>query len=154
MFQVAVWGAISRLGKGPLVFLERMERLKDHNYLAILEEHLLPYIDSTYGRQLAVYMQDGARCHTSRRAMDTLKSQWGLTVAEWAPSSPDLNPIEFIWRELKIHVEWEAKPTTRAELIMAVEEFWTEKVTPEMTNKYFEHCLDNVRAVKKPREKR
>src|SRR5689334_14725737 len=113
-----------------------MERLNDDAYLNILETHLLPYIDSSYGRDTSVFMQDGARCHASKKAMDMLKNTWGLTVADWAPSSPDLNPIEYVWRELKIFVEWESKPINRTELVDAITLFWSTKVTPEMTNMY------------------
>lgn len=149
ILQVAVWAVISRLGRGPLVFLNKLERLKDSSYLEILEHHLLPFIDTTYGRQQSTFMQDGARCHTSKHALDTLKNLWGLNLAEWAPASPDLNPIEYVWREMKIYVEWEAKPTTRQTLIEAIEFFWANKVTPQMCNLYFDHCLANAHAVKK-----
>ena len=43
---------------------------------------------------------------TSGMVTDWLQSK-GVSVLEWAPYSPDLNPIEHIWAEMKRRVEIE-----------------------------------------------
>jgi len=40
------------------------------------------------------------------------------------PESPDLNPIENMWQELKEYIRREVKPRTKDELIEGIEEFW------------------------------
>ena len=44
-----------------------------------------------------------------------------IKVIKWPSQSPDMNPIEHVWRKLKL---WERKPTTKEELICYVKEEW------------------------------
>ncbi|GMR38933.1 hypothetical protein PMAYCL1PPCAC_26212 [Pristionchus mayeri] len=144
--KIHVWGAISLYGPGPLVFLKRNETLKKENYSDILEEFLIPFIDTTMGRRRAIFQQDNARCHVSKYTMDKLTS-WNVTVAPWAPASPDLSPIEYIWREMKVWIRREIKPTTTNELEEAIKEFWSTQLTQKMIKKYFVHTQNNIHLV-------
>ena len=40
------------------------------------------------------------------------------------PESPDLNPIENMWHELKEYIRREVKPRTKDELVEGIKEFW------------------------------
>ena len=57
------------------------------------------------------------------------------------PESPDLNPIEDLWHELKFYLETRVKPTTKQELIDGIRKFWRKKVTVEKCNRYIDHVL-------------
>ena len=48
--------------------------------------------------------------------------------------SPDLNPIENLWHELKHYIRTVAKPRTKDELIHSIKIFWT-TVTAEKCTK-------------------
>ena len=82
-------------------------------------------------------MQDNDPKHTSVHASNFITSNninWWKTPAE----SPDLNPIENMWHELKEFIRREVKPTTKQQLIDGILAFW-ETVTVEKCNKYINH---------------
>ena len=68
-------------------------------YVEILRTTLLPFIAEKYpgGHR---FMQDNDPKHTSRLAVSFFEANgvnWWRTV----PESPDLNPVENVWHELK-----------------------------------------------------
>lgn len=54
------------------------------------------------------------------------------------PESPDLNPIENVWHELKEYLRREVKPTIKSELIDGIQKFW-ETLGVEKCKKYINH---------------
>jgi len=95
-----VWGGIWIVGRSELQVMERDEDSPKNGYSArsyikILEEGLLPHY--TPGR---FFWQDNARIHIAKITEPWLESH-GISVAEHPPNSPDLNPIEHIWKAMK-----------------------------------------------------
>jgi len=81
----------------------------------ILDGTLLPFISKRFpdGHR---FMQDNDPKHTSRHAREYLESNnvnWWKTP----PESPDCNPIENLWHELKEFLRREVKPKTKQELM-------------------------------------
>ena len=52
-------------------------------------------------------MQDDAHCHPSKVATEFLKMMKNkISVLEWPGIISDLNPIENLWTDMKIHQPW------------------------------------------------
>lgn len=82
-------------------------------------------------------MQDNDPKHTSlhgKELLDHNSVNWWKTPAE----SPDMNPIENLWHELKEFIRREVKPRTKDELVDGISNFW-ETVTVEKCNRYINH---------------
>jgi hypothetical protein len=81
-------------------------------YLQTLDDALLPFIEQLFpetddGDTIAVispdayiFMQDNAPCHSSKLCQKYFKEKQ-LSLMEWPPYSPDLNPIENLWSDFK-----------------------------------------------------
>ena len=48
----------------------------------------------------------------------------GINWWKSPPESPDLNPIENLWHELKEYIRREVKPTRKSELVDGINAFW------------------------------
>ena len=105
-------------------------------YVTILRRTLLPFLREVYpdGHR---FMQDNDPKHTSRRAADFFEEE-GVNWWRTPPESPDMNPIENLWHELKEFIRREVKPHTKEELIRGINLFWG-TVNVEKCTRYIHH---------------
>lgn len=88
-------------------------------------------------------------CLPSRKNCKGLPIRSGYSNYDMAPQSPDLNPIENVWWELKKRIQ-AAKPATTDQLSIAIKNSWSE-IPVELCNKLVQSMPKRIRAVIKAR---
>ncbi len=90
-----IFGLID-FGSGRLFWQGQTDRCNADSYMAFLEDVL------TQTQQHLLLIQDGARYHTSKAMQDFFAAHAARLPRYQLPSySPDFNPIEYLWRNVK-----------------------------------------------------
>uniref|UniRef100_A0A8K9UU74 Tc1-like transposase DDE domain-containing protein n=1 Tax=Oncorhynchus mykiss TaxID=8022 RepID=A0A8K9UU74_ONCMY len=139
---IMVWAFFSSAGTGKMVKIDgKMDGAK---YRTILEENLMESAkDLRLGRRF-VFQQDNDPKHKAKSTMEWFKNKH-IQVLEWPSQSPDLNPIENLWKELKTAVH-KCSPSNLTELELFCKEEW-EKMSVSRCAKLIETYPKRLTAV-------
>ena len=120
-----MWGCMSWEGVG---YATRIDGRMDADlYVSILEDELQQSIKYFKKRhQDVIFQQDNDPKHTSKKAKIWFQDH-RIQVMDWPAQSPDLNPIEHLWQQLKQRLaSYENPPQGINELWERVEREWEE----------------------------
>jgi transposase len=138
------WGCFSWYGVGPLIPLNSTATGASH--VDILQRYVLPALENFEGRKdcRPFFQQDNARPHTAKVAMQFINEN-RIRTMDWPPQSPDLNPIENLWAEVKKSVLRKPKPSNLSQLDILVKQAWYD-IPPEYCRKLIMSMPDRVTA--------
>ena len=105
-------------------------------YTEILDRTLIPFIQDAYPVSHRLMMDNDPK-HTSLHAREFINNNninWWVTP----PESPDANPIDNLWHEMKEFIRREVKPRNKDELVQGIKNFW-KTVNVSKCNKYIRH---------------
>ncbi len=150
-FKIMVWAGISWEGVTDIVIIEpkrakkgqpRTDTVNWVNYCHILRTALIPFVKKAYPRGDYFLVADNAPAHVANQTMNFVASH-GIPFQPdyWPPSSPDLNPIECVWYEMKNYVYTIWDPKTKQDLIDAIKDFWYNRMTVDKCRKYIMHVM-------------
>lgn len=134
--KVHVWAGISKEGATKVCIFEGI--MDASLYCEILEKTLLPFLAAKFPPpNQHRFMQDNDPKHTSRAAQDFF-SRSNINWWRTPPESPDMNPIENLWHELKEFIRREVKPKSKEELVRGILRFW-DTVDIHKCRRYIDH---------------
>ena len=98
---VMIWGALGWDYKSKLVFVEKLLERKGVCSKAYLQQVLEPVVFPLFDQvgPEYIFMEDGSKVYVGKARLPRL--QHGIRGFKWPPFSPDLNPIEKVWRWMK-----------------------------------------------------
>jgi transposase len=133
-----IWEAIKLGTKGPMVILPSRS-LKGPDYIKlVIIPALYPFYTQTRRQDReAMVMEDGAPIHRSVVAKEA-KNLLRIQRIPWPAQSPDLNPIENLWRKMKYRINQRNPPIIKKyQLIKALQEEW-DRFTPDDFRRFIE----------------
>lgn len=142
-YKIKVWAGISTKGAINICIINTS--VDSLVYQKIIRTHCKPFLEKYMPD--GYLQQDNAPCHTSLSTR-THFQQNGIKLFATPPESPDLNPIENLWHELKDYLRMSVKPRNKEELIAGIQSFWL-TITPQKCQKYIGHLKKVVPKVLK-----
>ncbi|GMT23124.1 hypothetical protein PFISCL1PPCAC_14421, partial [Pristionchus fissidentatus] len=132
--KVMLWLGISNEGATEVRIMEPGESIDAVKYVEIIRDYYLPAAAKYYGGYCRI-VHDNATPHTARYTKEALK-EMGVEVLLWPAESPDMNPIELVFSDLKWKLKNSYKPSNKAELVAAIRDYVATYLTREQCQRY------------------
>jgi len=123
---VGVWSCFCGDEMGPLYILKEGQNMNAKRYHWVLQTLFIPFylrMKEKYGPEV-VMQEDNAPWHTAKIIKAYLGNK-NVNRLVWPPQSPDLNPIENLWKHIKdIIANRRHKVKNNKEMKQALREVW------------------------------
>ena len=123
-----IWASISCKGPGLIYFLEKIKKINNQEYINILEKKLQKSMKKT---NTNILLHDKATVHTSKLTSNYLNRN-NIKTITLPGCSPDLNPIENIFSDLKKQLARENISSVKG-LEKRIRNFWSKLQKPYLT---------------------
>ena len=120
-----LWRCFSA-NKGGLFFLPKGKMMNAAVYLDLLKDKLVTHMNIL---GCEYFFHDSAPCNKAKTITSWLAYQ-DVRVIQWPGNSPDPNPIEILWRLLKVFVSQD-QPKSLSDLKKSIRRHWCISITPE-----------------------
>ena len=99
-----LWGAICYSGKSPLKFLKGKETWNGDTLIETYNGQFFEFQKNFFPDDKYYFVQDNAKPHVAGKFKEYIETRIPIII-KYPPYSPDLNPIEKIWGNLKNKVK-------------------------------------------------
>ncbi len=123
-----VWGCMSACGMGSLHIWKGT--INAERYIQVLEQHMLPSRRRLFQGRPCIFQHDNARPHTASITTSWLRRR-RIRVLKWPACSPDLSPIENIWRIIKRKMR-QRRPKRVEQLEACIRQEWDNIPIPKL----------------------
>ncbi len=122
---VSVFGLMTSRGLGPLIRING--RFDGENYVNILNEMVLPYIQNEFNFEQYYYYQDNSSVHRARIVREWFDDNiFPGQMIRTPAKSFDINPIENVWGIQKVKVARDGIYADEDELWLEISDAWNE----------------------------
>ena len=138
------WGCFSWNGLGPIVPI--VGSVTGQTHVKIINEYVVPTLHEYFPDGNGIFQEDNAPPHRAKVAVAARRNAKIVTL-EWPAQSPDLNPIENIWAEMKMMVRRRTPPPPNVKVLERyVKDTWND-LPPEYYKKLIDSMPRRIEAV-------
>jgi transposase len=131
-----VWAAFYWQDKFPLEIYSHT--LSSDTYTQILANNLIPNYPVRTTNRLYYLAHDNATPHVARNTVNFLADNNILTLPDWPPNTPELNPVEKAWAWMKNYIT-KLKPQSQHALEDAIQQAW-DAIPQSTIQNWITHC--------------